>query len=308
MQDMMCFAGQSDCYMESQELLTKYLLTPVSVTQIQRVTNKYGSLLEQGRDKEEIKESPQLAKEEVVYAEVDGSMIFTREEGWKEVKLGRIFKESDCMEVGGEKGWIRRSEYDALLGDNKRFTYRFEQKLAPYSHLKNRLVFITDGAVWIKNWLEDVFPAAIQILDWYHAVEYLGEFANEYFQDHEKRKKWIKKQQELLYRSHIDKVIENIGQLPCSPKSIIKSKQKLLGYYEANKNRMDYKMYRSIGAGIIGSGAIEAAHRSVVQKRLKQSGQRWSKKGAQQVLALRCTNLSNEWNKVRDLINIKNAA
>ena len=33
-----------------------------------------------------------------------------------------------------------------------------------------------------------------------------------------------------------------------------------------------------------GSGAIESAHRTIVQKRMKQSGQRWSNKGAQNML------------------------
>ena len=47
---------------------------------------------------------------------------------------------------------------------------------------------------------------------------------------------------------------------------------------------MDYKRYKTIEAGLIGSGAIESAHRTVVQKRLKQSGQRWSNSGAQNML------------------------
>lgn len=47
--------------------------------------------------------------------------------------------------------------------------------------------------------------------------------------------------------------------------------------------------YRKIGSGIFGSGAIELAHRKVIQKRMKQSGQRWGKAGAQNMLNLRVT-------------------
>jgi len=43
---------------------------------------------------------------------------------------------------------------------------------------------------------------------------------------------------------------------------------------------MDYTRYRKIGCGIIGPGAIESAHRTIIQKRLKQAGQRWGKAGA----------------------------
>ena len=45
--------------------------------------------------------------------------------------------------------------------------------------------------------------------------------------------------------------------------------QKLIDYYESNQSRMDYPYYTSFGTGIIGSGAIESAHRTIVQKRLK---------------------------------------
>ncbi len=73
---------------------------------------------------------------------------------------------------------------------------------------------------------------------------------------------------------------------------------------------MDYKYYQQIGCGIIGSGAIESAHRTVVQKRMKLSGQRWSKKGAQNMLNLRVTHMNGQWSKVIELTktNFKVAA
>jgi len=49
---------------------------------------------------------------------------------------------------------------------------------------------------------------------------------------------------------------------------------------------------RKPGAGIIGSGAIESAHKTVVQERLKLPGQRWNNKGAQNVLNLRAAHKS----------------
>ena len=57
---------------------------------------------------------------------------------------------------------------------------------------------------------------------------------------------------------------------------------------------MRYDQYKKQGIGMIGSGAIEAANRQVVQKRLKLSGQRWSKKGTQNTLNLRTTMLSGK--------------
>ncbi|HRB59433.1 MAG TPA: hypothetical protein PLP80_08010, partial [Niabella sp.] len=50
--------------------------------------------------------------------------------------------------------------------------------------------------------------------------------------------------------------------------------------------------------GIIGSGAIESAHRTVVQKWMNQSRQRWSCKGAQHMLSFRVVRKNNDWNKI----------
>lgn len=303
MQELMTYAGQMECYGECNEVLSKFLNVEVSVMQVHRVTDTYGNLLEQ----EAAIESPSVEVKEIkanesVYAMTDGSMILTREEGWNETKLGRIFRESDCMEVGGERGWIRHSVYEAYLGDSKKFTHRFEQKLDGYRALKERLIFITDGALWIKNWITDAYPQATQILDWFHVMEHLGEFAKEYFEEESKRCEWIESQKELLYQSNTEEVIKNINLLPAKKESIQQAKKKLLQYYQSNKDRMDYKKYRSMGAGLMGSGAIESAHRTVIQKRMKLSGQRWTKKRAQNMLTLRCVRLSENWNKVINLI------
>ena len=62
------------------------------------------------------------------------------------------------------------------------------------------------------------------------------------------------------------------------------------------------KQYKNVGVGLIGSGAIESAHRTVVQKRMKQSRQRWSNKGAQNMLNLRVLTMNEQWYKVVQLI------
>lgn len=303
MQDLMTYAGQLDCYNQCNEIVSKFTGIDVSVMQVHRVTDTYGNLLEQQAATEPLLDEPlKLKADESVYAMTDGSMILTREDGWNEVKLGRIFKESECMEVGGERGWIKTSMYEALLGSSKTFTQRFEQKLDVYRCLGKRLIFIIDGAIWMKNWITDAYPDATQILDWFHACEHLCEFGREYFKDEEQKHQWMEEQKALLYESKTTEVINNIISLSTTSESAENSKTKLLQYYQFNKDRMDYKKYRAMGAGLIGSGAIESAHRTVIQKRMKLSGQRWSKKRAQNMLTLRCTRLSGKWNKVIKLI------
>ena len=74
-----------------------------------------------------------------------------------------------------------------------------------------------------------------------------------------------------------------------------------------NQGRMQYKTYREKGL-MIGSGPIEAAHRSVLQKRLKLSGQRWTRKGLQAIANLRTLEKSNQWEHMVELVQKQKAA
>ena len=78
-----------------------------------------------------------------------------------------------------------------------------------FGSIKQRLVFISDGATWIRNWIEDAFPDAISILDYFHAIEHLHEFTDSWFKEKEAAKKWAEKQKELLLYSNVKQVIKN---------------------------------------------------------------------------------------------------
>ena len=291
----MVYAGQMDCYQNCNEVLEKLAGVQVGPTQIYRLTDLYGKGVED--DVNVGRTLTPLKQDEVLYVQADGSMVLTREDGWKEVKVGRFFKSNDCIHAGSKQGWISNSQYVAQLGNSKDFTKVMDELIESYGQLDNRLLFISDGATWIKNWIEDAFPDAISILDYYHACEHLHEFSNSFFKDKEVEQKWTTQQKELLLKSQVSEVLKNIKAM--APKN--KEADKLIAYYESNKERMYYEKYRQLGCGIIGSGAIESAHRTVIQKRMKLSGQRWSKKGAQNMLNLRVINKNQQWGKIVEI-------
>jgi hypothetical protein len=292
----MVYAGQLDCYENCAEVLDKLAGVKVGATQIYRLTDLFGKALEVVVNAE--RTLTPLKSNEVLYSEVDGSMLLTREEGWKEVKVGRIFKSSDCIHAGSKQGWISNSQYAAYLGSSKEFTATMDTLLESFGELDKRLIFISDGATWIKNWIEDAFPGAITILDYYHACEHLHQFSSTFFKDKAAELKWTNQQKELLLESRVLKAIKNIQKLAGNNN---KEAQKLIVYYQTNKDRMDYQQYKQMGCGIIGSGAIESAHRTVIQKRMKLSGQRWSKQGAQNMLNLRVMNKNQQWSKIIEM-------
>ena len=81
------------------------------------------------------------------------------------------------------------------------------------------------------------------------------------------------------------------------------AKENAIHYYTEHEDRMMYKTYTQLKL-LIGSGPIEAAHRKVIQQRLKLSGQKWSIPGAQAIANLRCYNSSKNWNIIKNLLRL----
>lgn len=294
MQDLTTYAGQLNVYEKGNDILKRFLGVEISTMQVNNITDFYG---EQCGDDVLLKPSlPELKYNGYYYCAVDGSMLFTRDEEWKEVKVMRLFRSSDCIDPNGKESWIRHSQYYGYLGDSKSFTDKVDILLDNYNIFPHRLIFLSDGAIWIRNWIEDAYPGSIAILDFFHALEHLHDYRKKIFGEKEEGKKWAEDQVELFLESKIDAVISNI-KIVAGEKNMDDA-EKLTSYYESNKTRMDYKYYKTIGTGIIGSGAIESAHRTLIQDRMKKAGQRWSKKGAQNMINLKTIYLNEKWDTV----------
>lgn len=126
------------------------------------------------------------------------------------------------------------------------FIDQMDKIFESYGSLKERLVFIADGAPWIRNWITDTFPEAVSILDFYHATQYLYGFSEIFFDDPQQAHQWSETQKKLLLNSQVDKVIDNIEKLATGHPDA----KRVLEYYRVNQNRMDYKRYSQIGCGI----------------------------------------------------------
>jgi len=310
-QELQAYAGQDDNFNMAAQRLEKYLRIACSSSQVDRVVKEYGAQLEEQGQliresdyKEHSDRVAQLGEEAKAYVMMDGCMLLTRQESeWKEMKLARIFNSDQHYELSDKRNWIRDSLYLAHFGSYKDFLTKLEPLVDEYEKLGDRLVFVNDGAKWIWNWVAEHYPSSTQILDYYHAVEYLGDFAKVILPDKKARNEWVNRQKMFLLNDQVEQVIDIVRAIQCNTNTKQEAQHKLLTYYGNNKGRMKYKTYRAKGL-LIGSGPIESAHRTVIQKRLKQSGQRWTIKGAQLVANLRVANMSGLWHKVIKLIKM----
>lgn len=296
MQDLACYIGQSVPFDEGSELLSKIGGIRLTDKQIERISHHYGAALE-GLEEEEY--LPRAEDKTQHYAMMDGSMVYIRgeEEGWKELKLGRVFAASDAYQAK-ERGTIHKSQYVAHLGGHEDFLEKFDKLIHP----KTDLVAISDGARWIWDYWTTFRPEAIQILDYFHVVEKIGEWASLVFKEESQKKDWIAYSESLLLNDEVAELMAEIQLMDCQGAKFTKQKQ-LLTYLSNNQSRMTYKTFLDAGL-FIGSGAIEAANKEVIQKRFKLAGQRWTRQGLQQVVNLRVAHKSNQWQIVQNLIKI----
>ena len=299
LQEKLLYLGQEGTYQEACEIAECLLRLRISPVQIYRLTRHYGKAIEAGLNKlvidnETIAKDPTTTSE-VVYSMVDGAMILT-DEGYKENKLGRLFSDQSMKVsvVEDRGGSIDNSLYTSHLGTSEDFIAKLKPHMDVHKSLDDNLVFISDGAVWLRQMVEQHYPKATMILDLYHVMEYIGTIAIAAFGKGNKAAKWIESKRELLVDSQIDMVLGAIKKLKVDPKL----RKLTYSYLDSNRSRMDYKTYRKRKL-LIGSGAIESAHRTVVQKRCKRSGQRWSISGAQCVLNLRVCRMSKRWDIVK---------
>jgi len=242
-------------------------------------------------------------KKGILYIETDGAQVNTRHKDkdnstWRENKLGVVFS-SDNIHSWTDKHnerqhRILKREYISYLGSCSEF-----KKHLLSCAIKNgygsykETVIIGDGATWIRNIREEIFPDAVQILDFYHLCENVHTFAKHlYNMDESKYKPWADDICKSLKKSQTQKVLKEL--LPWKDKKPGNCNINLYGYIENNLDSVDYVNYLKKGY-FIGSGAVESGNKIILQRRLKQAGMRWNKESAQSLLTLVSKEESGLW-------------
>jgi len=105
LQEMVCLVGQNQVFADGEALFSEMMGISVCGKQIQRVSEYYGQRIEEAGAKsiEEGEPSPLVGNgADLTYVMPDGSMLFTRENGWKEIKVARIFSQNDNIQIESE--------------------------------------------------------------------------------------------------------------------------------------------------------------------------------------------------------------
>jgi hypothetical protein len=151
-----------------------------------------------------------------------------------------------------------------------------------------RLVALADGADDNWEYLKSKFPLAVHILDFFHAAEHVGSAIASVYGDGsvEARRRFADLRHVLLEeRGGVEKVIRAVAYLKRTHPSD-KTVARVVAYLRKNRDKMRYAEWRDEGLPI-GSGVVEAACKTLVTQRMKNSGMRWSQDGGQAILNVR---------------------
>lgn len=134
------------------------------------------------------------------------------------------------------------------------------------------VVVVADGGHWIRHLVAERFPEATQIVDWYHASQYLWRVAHAVDgAGAPLARRWAPRRLDDRWAGRVARVLTALAA-----------------------HRMRYAEYRARGPQV-GSGPIESGCKQVSAARLKQSGMVWSRDGARAVAAVRTWAESGQW-------------
>lgn len=304
---MMSRAGSNATFKEAKEDLKVYAGIDVSAKDIERVSEGTGEDMEAWRKRQDpmVRDNGTGADKGIplLYVSYDGTgvpMVPWETEGrrgrqpdggskTREVKLGCVFTQTATDERGLPVRDPGSTSFVGAIETAEEFGWRiYGEAVRRGLDGAGRVVVLGDGAGWVKNLADMHFPQAVQIVDLYHAKEHVSDLCRILFAGDEKRLlRYRKKWWSYLGRGMVGKIIKEARRgLPRSGEPQ-REAMKEISYLGKNKDRMRYAEFRRQGL-FVGSGVVEAGCKTVIGRRLKQSGMEWTVKGANAVISLRC--------------------
>lgn len=293
--------GVQDAFETGSQTLAELTLLALSPNSIRKASQEIGERV-LTREQQQRQRSQSLScqleqrrdehKPARLYGSMDGFMVLL-EEGWREMKAGAWWTTDERLQARNIHYYtdLLPAESFSDLVWTTGFHHRADQAL--------ELIFVADAAEWIWRIVEQHFPQAIQIVDWFHACQYLAPVASAAFSpgvnDPAQREAWLESVRTHLWQGRLDDVIAACAQhIQPQLKRDDDPAQQAVTYYTNNRHRMDYPTYRAKGYQI-GSGTMESGCKQIGLERLKIAGARWNEDGARKVAKARAALLSREW-------------
>jgi hypothetical protein len=305
---LVCLEGADESsYQKAEDHLRETGGIEFSARQIQRLVQAVGQDAQAWQQREALKPLPEAKAVPKLYVSADGTGVPMRREELSGRKgkqpdgtartrmayLGCVFTQHKQDEKGAPIRDYDSTSYVSSFQSIDQFGPMLRQEAIRRGlPLAATVVLLIDGAVGLANMGRSCFPTALQIVDFYHALEHAGRILVALLgsKEHPDYKKRLSRWAKLLLKDRVKKLIAQ-ARAQCSGKTCAADVEEELHYFETNISRMQYGTFRKQGL-FIGSGVVEAGCKTVIGARCKQSGMFWRQRGAESVLAFRCIHSS----------------
>jgi hypothetical protein len=292
-----CLLAVDDSFEQTSRKIEQLFGRSVSPNTIDRLAHQVGGVVLQQQDQElvDFQKDRQIPKAQVtakrLYVAADGTTVHEID-GWHESKAGVIYWEDQRKD--------RRSHYVGRFDNSEIFGWHLWLGACRCGLREaDEVVFLGDGAPWIRTERYRHFGRATFIIDWYHASEHIWDCAKVLFGEGSKAtEQWVNKRESWLWDGRTRKLLNDLERQHKRQRG--RKRKELAGlrrYIRDNEQEMRYDVFRAKGYDI-GSGAVEGACKCVIGKRLKQSGMIWNRTGSSAILALRIAWLNKEWEQL----------
>jgi hypothetical protein len=297
-----------DSFAEAASVLERLTLLHLSPNSVRDATEQLGTLLHQQQTQQVLSAQAGDALPHVatpapkrLYVTMDGVMALLHERGWSEVKVGCCYQtrtRHDPADPHHLKVCAERLSYITTLREAEHFGWQLWCEAVRRGVLEaDEVVVLGDGAHWIWNIATELFPSALQIVDWYHASQYVWQAASAIWgESGEQREAWAHKQLDALWEGKVAEVLVVLEEAQQQGAAV----EAALSYYRSHQGRMDYPSYRARGLQI-GSGSAESACKQLISARLKGAGMIWDSAGAEAVASVRAWLKSERWEEALSL-------
>jgi hypothetical protein len=305
---LVCLEGADEAsYHKAQEHLQETGGIKVSSRQIQRLVQSVGPDAQTWQEREALAPLPGTQPAPIMYLSGDASGIPMRAEELegragkgpdgkaktRMANLGCVFTQHQVDDEGHPIRDPNSTTYVSTMGPLEEFGPLLRQDAIRRGlPLATFVVMLIDGAEGLANMGRLCFPTALQIVDFYHAMEHARKVLAALLgtKEHPDFKQRLSRWARQLLRDKVQPLIAATRKESAGT-ARAEAVEKELGYFVRNMARMQYGTFRSRGF-FIGSGVIEAGCKTIIGTRCKQSGMFWGLPGAENILALRCISAS----------------
>lgn len=273
-------------YREAAGVLSEEVKTPLSSQGVHGWVQQVGVQVE---EREFAGSARPGAAPEVVVAELDDTLVRSQEPKQRQfaLKLGIAYSQKRQV---GRKRWVLADK--VVYGgeeEAEEFADRFYARVAGPLGVEAapHVVVKGDGAEWIHQVAEQVFPQHVFQLDRWHLLERITEFAGALPRLLQRLQRWV-------YQGRVTALIRSLRHLVGADTRSEAARQELLGYVTRHAQAITAvdRLRPQVSPAsrpllTHGTGAMEKNIEIFIARHCKRWGMRWTRRGPHRLLKLR---------------------